>query len=367
MAVTLTLTGKTPGQTQFGLDTFTEHYKCDVTADVVLTDGSVPAMGSVHPSYPFMFVTARYCSETSESASALDLTYMGVLGGTCVITLNDPGADYVAGDQVAIASGSEIAGIVVDSVGGGGEIATFHVSFNNFTTSHTALAAVNIAGSGLGSGATFDVTATAFALPPQQHISTQAVMSGTSSRGFDGTILTSPLSAQYYAPANKLQWITYGAPGAAGTASNPTSDIVPITVTLGDTTYSPTGVLATVINNFFTRLVVGALDTTEIVAGKFWQNGETRTLTLSPLIVSVAPGDYIIMYAPGSGYIVGNTLVINDGMGHSCSINVDSIGIGGSVVGFTPSSNTFDYTTPSPLSASGGSGSGAGFYNYHIA
>ncbi len=289
MAVTLTLTGKTPGQTQFGLDTFTEHYKCDATADVVLTDDSVPAMNSVHPDYPFMFVTARYCTETSESASALDLTYTGCLTG---------------------------------------------VELPN--------------------------------LPPQQHISTQAVMSGTSSRGFDGTILTSPLSAQYYAPANKLQWITYGAAGEAGTASNPSADIVPITVTIGDTTYSPTGVLATVINNFFTRLVVGALDTTEIVAGKFWQNGETKTLTLSPLIVTFTPGDYIVLYAPGSGYTVGNSLTINDGMGHSCDISVTSVGVGNSIVDYTFSSNTFDYTTPSPISASGGSGSGAAFYNYHI-
>ncbi len=81
MSVTLTLTGKTPGQTQFGLDTFTEHYKCDATANVVLTDGSVPAIGSSHPFYSSMFVTARYCSETSERASALDLTYMGTLSG----------------------------------------------------------------------------------------------------------------------------------------------------------------------------------------------------------------------------------------------------------------------------------------------
>ncbi len=289
MPVTLTLIGKRPGQQQFGLDTFTESYKCDATADVVLTDAGVPQMGSAHPDYDFMFVTQRYCSETSESASALDLTYTGCLTGE-----ESPN------------------------------------------------------------------------LPAQQHISTQAVMSGTSSRGFDGTILTSPLSAQYYAPANKLQWITYGAAGEAGTASNPTADIVPITLTVGDTTYSPTGALATVINNFFTRLVVGALDTTEIVAGKFWQNGETKTLTLSPLIVSLTPGDYIVMYAPGSGYTVGNTLTINDGMGHTCSINVDSVGIGNSIVGFTPSSNTFDYTTTSPISASGGSGSGAAFYNYHI-
>ncbi len=81
MAVTLTLTGKTPGQTQFSLDTFTEHYKCDATADVVLTDGSVPAIGAAHPDYATMFVTTRYCTETSESASALDLTYMGTLSG----------------------------------------------------------------------------------------------------------------------------------------------------------------------------------------------------------------------------------------------------------------------------------------------
>ncbi len=79
MPVTLTLTRKTPGQTQFGLDTFTEQYKCDATADVVLTDGSVPAIGAAHPDYDFMFITARYCTETSESASALDLTYMGTL------------------------------------------------------------------------------------------------------------------------------------------------------------------------------------------------------------------------------------------------------------------------------------------------
>ncbi len=79
MAVTLTLTGKRPGQQQFGLDTFTESYKCDAAADVVLTDVSVPAIGAAHPDYDFMFITARYCTETSESASALDLTYMGTL------------------------------------------------------------------------------------------------------------------------------------------------------------------------------------------------------------------------------------------------------------------------------------------------
>jgi hypothetical protein len=69
MAVTITKVGKSPNNTQFGLDTFTEHYKCDATADVVLTDGGVPQMLSAHPDYPSMFVTNRYVSETSESAS----------------------------------------------------------------------------------------------------------------------------------------------------------------------------------------------------------------------------------------------------------------------------------------------------------
>src|SRR6266403_5231109 len=81
MAITLTHSGRTPGQTQFGLDSFTEHYKASEAADVVLTDASVPQKGDAHPSYANMFVTDRYCSETGEKASALDLVYMGYMVG----------------------------------------------------------------------------------------------------------------------------------------------------------------------------------------------------------------------------------------------------------------------------------------------
>ncbi len=111
MAVTLTLTGKTPGQTQFGLDTFTEHYKCDATADVVLTDGSVPAMGSAHPSYSSMFVTARYCSETSDSASALDLVYMGTLSGVLPSQKHDSGVAIQSASSSFGASGGTLGGV----------------------------------------------------------------------------------------------------------------------------------------------------------------------------------------------------------------------------------------------------------------
>ena len=104
MAVTLTLVGKTPGQTQFGLDTFTERYKCDAAADVVLTDAGVPQILSAHPDFMlFMFVTNRYCSETSESASALDLVYTGcLLSVDGVPTL--PVKKATSGGQVASAT-----------------------------------------------------------------------------------------------------------------------------------------------------------------------------------------------------------------------------------------------------------------------
>ncbi len=104
MAVTLTLSGKTPGNVQFGLDTFTERYKCDATADVVLVDPGVPQLLSAHDDYPFMFVTNRYCYETGESASSLDLVYTGCLtddgDGNPVL----PAQKVTSGGQVASAT-----------------------------------------------------------------------------------------------------------------------------------------------------------------------------------------------------------------------------------------------------------------------
>ncbi len=116
MAVILTLSGKTPQNTQFGLDTFTEHYKCDATADVVLTDAGVPQMGDPHPDYPFMFVTGRPCVETGESASALDLIYTGCLmddgDGNPIL----PDSQSQDGNSIASASSSRaVSGLVASS------------------------------------------------------------------------------------------------------------------------------------------------------------------------------------------------------------------------------------------------------------
>ncbi len=85
MSVVLTWKGSTPNQDQYGLARLVEHYKVQnddysqITAAAVLTDTGVPQQGDAHPDYSTMFVTDRYCQETGESASALDVTYMGTL------------------------------------------------------------------------------------------------------------------------------------------------------------------------------------------------------------------------------------------------------------------------------------------------
>ena len=104
MAVTLTWQGSTPGQTQYGLATLVEHYKVQnddgtqITAAAVMIDGSVPQQGDAHPDYATMFCTDRYCAETGESASALDVTYMGTLTGDL------PPQKATSGGQVASAT-----------------------------------------------------------------------------------------------------------------------------------------------------------------------------------------------------------------------------------------------------------------------
>ncbi len=288
MPVTLTLTRKTPGQTQFGLDTFTEHYKCDATADVVLTDPSVPQIGAAHPDYPFMFITNRYCTETSESASALDLVYMGVLSGGRQINLNAPGVDYVVADELVITLGGEIAGITVDSIGGGGEIVTFHVTFNNFTESLSALPAVNIAGSGLGSGATFDVDSTSLALPAKKQTKGGQISSATTNTTsvIWPVVLTNPISATFYAITSTLSYVSND-PADASEPDDPAEITNLITYDLGFGASVPGSsspeIVALILSEAFLQYISEAPPNIDpIVNGQFWQITKTKTRTLLP-------------------------------------------------------------------------------------
>ncbi len=278
MAVTLTLTGKTPGQQQFGLDTFTEHYKCDATADVVLTDGSVPAIGSAHPTYSTMFVTNRYCAETGESASALDLTYMGTLSGS---------------------------------------------------------------------------------LPAQKNDSSTAVQAASSSAASDGRRADPPLSLQFYAPTSTLSYISYGAPGT-DTAPDPTEDIVSITLTVADQAISiGSGIIQDLIDVFFTVQILENHQSTEIVAGQYWQNVSQKVKSYTPFIFNLAPGPFISLSNPGINYALGDILTIGGG-GGTASITVVAVGIADSITSFTVAGANMTMSAVN-LPASGGSGTGATF------
>ncbi len=278
MAVTLTLTGKTPGQIQFGLDTFTEHYKCDATADVVLTDGSVPAIGAAHPTYSTMFVTNRYCTETSETASALDLTYMGTLSGS---------------------------------------------------------------------------------LPAQKTDSSTAVQAASSSAARDGRRADPPLSLQFYAPTTTLSYISYTTPGT-DTAPDPTGDIKAITLTVADQAISiGSGTIQDLIDGFFDVQILETHQSTEIVAGQYWQNVSQKVKSYTAFIFNVAPGPLIVLGNPGINYAPGDILTIGGG-GGTASMTVVAVGISDSITSFTVSSATM-INPAVGLPASGGSGTGATF------
>ncbi len=292
MAVTLTWAGSTPGQTQYGLDTLTDHYKIQnddgsqITAPEVMTAAGVPSMTDAHPDYPFMFVTARYCAETGESASALDVTYTGCIRSS--------------GESPA--------------------------------------------------------------LPSQQLNYENQVQSASSSKGTNAFIvLTSPLTAQFYAPSNVLTFITYGAPGTQGTVTDPITTLEVITVSCGDTTFAfaSAGILE-LVSQFFTQQIVGSFQSTEIVAGKYWLNIDRKTVTLFPFIFNLAPGFYPVVYSGGSGYEIGDSITIS-GTG-SCTMDVTAVYTpSGTLAGESITSNSLSAATGTPISATGGSGSGASF------
>ena len=276
MAVTLIHRGRRPGQTQFGLDTFTESYKANEAADVVLTDGSVPQRGDAHPDFAGMFVTDRYCSETGEQSSALDVVYMGTL--------------------------SE--------------------------------------------------------LPPQQHESGTAVQSASSSWGSGGAVI-GEVSVQFYAPTNVLTYISSGGPGT-DEADDPSDDPVIITVQTGTANFAPGTTVANIATSYFSTQIVASLDSTEIVAGQYWQNVSRKTKVFIPYLITVPSGStFVTLSAPGSNYQVGNVLTITAG-GETATMRVTVLGISQSVLAFDTLTNSFT-TAQSALSATGGSGSGAVF------
>jgi hypothetical protein len=196
-----------------------------------------------------------------------------------------------------------------------------------------------------------------------------AVLSSSSSKAGDGTVLTTPATVQYYAPTSVKTYFTYNAAATGNFAPNPTANIVPISLTIADTGYSITEPIANVVNKFFTQQIIHTIESSELVlGGKYWQNVSRKQKLLQPWLFAVTPGAYISLYNPGTGYTAGNVLTIT-AAGQSATISVVTVGSiwgdGAGILSFTVTANTFT-ASHNALPATGGSGSDAGFNVWYI-
>ena len=285
-----------PSKTPFGLDQLRRSYKTALSAEDAIA--AAPAVGAADEVFPCMFLMPISTPESAESATRIDLLYMGCIAFTGTGVEGDPFLPV---------------------------------------------------------------------LPDQKHEDQDQVQSANSSKGNAGQVLSSPITAQYYAPSSVLTWFTFGARGVKGTAADPDRPIAIITVTIGDSTFSfDTANIDTLIATFFSSQITDSIDSQEIVPGQYWQNTERKTLTLIPYLISLPPGFYPAAYAAGSGYTPGDVITVT-GTG-SCVMNVISVftAPSGGIQATTIVSNSLSAATSTPISATGGTGTGAKYTVIHV-
>jgi hypothetical protein len=196
-------------------------------------------------------------------------------------------------------------------------------------------------------------------LPDSKHEQGSDVQSATSSKLNSGLSLASPATVQFYAPSRVLTYFTFGAPGTTA-ADDPAEAPTVITLTISDTTYSPSGSIQNSVDQLFSAQIVATSQAVEIVPGQFWQNVARKTkVYVSWIFTPLAPGSYIYLSGWGINYFAGNSLAISSG-GESGAITVDSVDVSGQITGYHTTSNTFT-VAHNLLPASGGSGTGAKF------
>ncbi len=76
-----------PTRTPFGLDQLRRSYKTSLSAEAALA--AAPAVGTADEVFPFMFLMPVTSPESSESATRIDLLYMGCMSGGDSPTLPD--------------------------------------------------------------------------------------------------------------------------------------------------------------------------------------------------------------------------------------------------------------------------------------
>ena len=198
-------------------------------------------------------------------------------------------------------------------------------------------------------------------LPASKSEDDDSVQSVSSKRTSSGTILTDPVTIQYYAPSKVLTYVSFGGPGAQ-VAADPDEDPRVISYSVGDTAFSIGVVIQEVIDLLFMPQIVHTPRSTEIVPGQYWLNVSRKTKTLSPWIFDVTPGAYVLLASPGNGYTIGDTLTITVG-GESATIVVDQVfgAFGGSgLLTWHVTANTFT-AAHNLIAATGGTGTGAKF------
>lgn len=76
-----------PSKTPFGLDQLRRSYKTALSAEAAIA--AAPNVGDVDEVFPFMFLMPISTPESAESATRIDLVYMGCLGGESSPVLPD--------------------------------------------------------------------------------------------------------------------------------------------------------------------------------------------------------------------------------------------------------------------------------------
>jgi hypothetical protein len=203
-------------------------------------------------------------------------------------------------------------------------------------------------------------------LPPQRHDTEDSVGSASSMRSATQT-LTTPTTVQFYAPSSVLSYISQDSPGT-DIAPDPAGDPRIISLTINDTSYTPTTFsVPFIVSTFFQIQVINSFKSTELVPGRYFLNVSKRIKSYTAQIFDIPPGGYAILVNGGVGYSIGpppDILTINGG-GGSGQVSVASVYVGGPTLNGTIAavlqlSNSF--TTPATdIAATGGSGHGARF------
>lgn len=203
-------------------------------------------------------------------------------------------------------------------------------------------------------------------LPPGKTDYDDQVQSASSQRSGGGTVLTNPLTIQYYAPSTIYSWVTAGGPGniESVTVPDPTSSPRVIMLSCGDTTFADGTIVDTIVSAYFSQQIVSTFSATELaVGGLYYQNQARKTKVYTPWMFDVAPGAYLTLFTPGLGYQPGDILTIygTSGFGTVQIITVGSVfGHGNGILTYTQLSATFT-SQETDLAATGGSGTGAAF------